>query len=270
MTGAAGQRWSTVDGEAVTAPEPPAAGSFYGPIGDWQGAEYERNAFTRGTDAEVAFLMQALRLQPGALLVDVGCGTGRHARALRPQGIRAVGIDLSHGLLRAAGTRDSGGWVQADARRLPVRSGAADAVMSVCQGGFGITPGGDEMVFGEMVRILRPGGMLVITAFSLAFATRWLVAGDAFDVERGLLYTAADVRGADGASQRFDLWTQCYSGGHLRVLARQLGLHIEGIYGAEPGSYSRRPPTLRDPELLLVARKPSQRDTAALVHHGTQ
>ena len=255
VTGSAGSRWSTADGDPVSAPEPPAAGSFYGPIGDWQGAEHERNAFTRGTEAEVTFLVQALRLQPGALLVDVGCGTGRHARALRPQGIRVVGVDLSSGLLRAAAARDCGGWVQADARRLPVRTGAADAVMSVCQGGFGITPGGDEQVFAEMVRVLRPGGTLVLTAFSLAFATRWLVAGDAFDVERGLLYTAADVRGADGASERFDLWTQCYSGGHLRLLAETAGLAVEGVYGVEPGDYGRRAPTLRDPELLLVACK---------------
>jgi SAM-dependent methyltransferase len=248
-------RWSGADGEATTAPEPPPQGSYYGPIGDWQGADYERNAFTRGTAAETAFLLQRLALAPGELLVDVGCGTGRHARAMRAQGIRAVGVDLSHGLLHAAAAHAPGGWIQADARRLPLPGACATAVMSVCQGGFGITPGGDEEVFAEMVRILRPGGRLALTAFSLAFATRWLVPGDAFDVERGLLYTAADVRGADGASRRFDLWTQCYSGGHLRLLAQRAGLAVEGIYGVEPGDYGRRPPTLRHPELLLIASK---------------
>jgi SAM-dependent methyltransferase len=255
VSDAGGSRWSGPDGAPATAPEPPEQGSFYGAIGDWQGAEYERNAFAMGTTGEVSFLSHALALRPGALLVDVGCGTGRHARALREQGVRAVGVDISHGLLHAAQRRAAGGWVQADARRLPVRSGAVDAVMSVCQGGFGITPGGDEKVLAEMVRILRPGGRLVLTAFSLAFATRWLAPGDAFDVERGLLHTAADVRGADGASRRFDLWTQCYSGGHLRVLAQRAGLRVEAIFGVEPGKYERRPPTLHHPELLLLATK---------------
>lgn len=256
MTGQAAGVWSGADGAPVPAPEPPPQGSFYRPIGDWQGAHYERNAFTRGTATEVAFLQEALQLRPGMLLVDVGCGTGRHSRALRGSGVRAVGVDVSHGLLSAAAAHAAGGWVQGDARRLPLRDACADAVMSVCQGGFGITPGGDEAVFAEMVRVLRPGGRLALTAFSLAFATRWLVATDAFDVGRGLLHTNADVRGADGASRRFDLWTQCYSAGHLRLLARTAGLVVEGVYGVEPGSYGRRPPSLKDPELLLQARKP--------------
>lgn len=247
--------WSGHDGDVVQAPEPPPQGSFYGPIGDWQGAHYERNAFTGGTEQEVGFLREALALQSGSRLVDVGCGTGRHARSLARDGVVVVGVDLSAGLLRAAAQRGPGSWIQADARRLPLRSQAADAVMSVCQGGFGITPGGDERVLSEMVRVLAPGGRLVLTAFSVAFATRWLVAGDAFDVERGLLHSAADVRGADGHSRRFDLWTQCYTPPHLRLLARDAGLEVEGVYGAEPGDYRRRPPTLRDPELLLVARR---------------
>ena len=250
-------RWSGPDGAPVDAPEPPPQGSFYRPIGDWQGAAYERNAFTRGTTAEVAFLSDALQLQPGAVLVDVGCGTGRHSRAFREQGVRAVGIDLSHGLLAAAADSAAGDWIQGDARRLPLRDAGAAAVMSVCQGGFGITPGGDEQVLAEMVRVLHPGGRLALTAFSLAFATRWLVDGDAFDVERGLLHTSADVRGPDGASRRFDLWTQCYSAGHLRLLAEGAGLVVEAIHGVEPGDYARRPPALNHPELLLLADKPA-------------
>jgi SAM-dependent methyltransferase len=250
-------RWSGPDGEPVDAPEPPPEGSFYGPIGDWQAGDYERNAFTRGTAQEVEFLHTALRLRPGAVVIDVGCATGRHARALSRRGARVVGIDISAGLLRAAAAQHPGPWVQADARRLPARTAAADAVMSVCQGGFGITPGGDEQVLAEMARVLRPGGRLVLTAFSLAFAARWLVAGDAFDVERGLLHSAADVRGPGGASRRFDLWTQCYGAGHLRLLAEDAGLVVEGVFGVEPGAYGRRPPTLRDPELLLLAHRPA-------------
>ena len=248
--------WSGADGKPIGAPEPPAAGSYYRSVGDWQGAHYERNSFTRGTQQEVEFLAEVLALQPGALVVDVGCGTGRHARALRDKGVRAVGVDVSAGLLRAAAERHAGDWVQADARRLPLRPASADAVMSVCQGGFGITLGHDATVFAQMVRVVRPGGRLVLTAFSLPFAARWLAPGDAFDVDRGLLYTPADVRGADGASRRFDLWTQCYSADHLRDMARAAGLTVEGVYGVEPGAYARAAPALTHPELLLLASRP--------------
>ena len=247
--------WSGPDGTPVEAVEPPPAGSYYGPIGDWQGLSYERNAFTKGTANEVAFLRGELALQPGATIIDVGCGTGRHARALAESGIDVIGVDLSAGLLRAAAQQRRGRWVQADAQRLPLATASADVVWSLCQGGFGITPGSDETVFAEMVRILKPGGRLALTAFSLAFATRWLAPGDAFDVDRGLLYTRADVRGRDGASRTFDLWTQCYSAPHLRLLAQQAGLAVDGVYGVEPGDYSRRAPRLNDPELLVVATR---------------
>lgn len=251
--------WSSADGSPTNAPEPPAAGSFYGPIGDWQAAAYERNSFTRGTVQETQFLAQALALDHKTLAVDVGCGTGRHARELASQGVHVIGVDLSFGLLEVAARHRTGGWVQGDARRLPLRSGTVDVVWSLCQGGFGITPGGDVEVLHEMVRILRPGGRLALTAFSLPFASRWLAPGDAFDADRGLLYSSADVRGPDGASRRFDLWTQCYSADHLRLLASSAGLTVDGLYGVEPGAYGRRAPTLTDPEFLLLAtRAPSR------------
>lgn len=248
-------RWSAADGSEASAPEPPRQGSYYGPIGDWQGAAYERNSFTRGTEQEVGFLRDALALRQATVVVDVGCGTGRHARALAAEGVDVLGVDLSAGLLAAAAQRRPGGWVQADARRLPLTDGCADVVWSLCQGGFGITPGGDLAVLSEMVRILRPGGRLALTAFSLPFAARWLAPGDAFDVDRGLLHTRADVRGRDGADQVFDLWTQCYSAAHLRLMAQRVGLEVEGVYGAEPGNYDRRAPGLSDPEFLVLATR---------------
>jgi SAM-dependent methyltransferase len=246
--------WSAADGSRTTAPEPPAQGSYYGPIGDWQGAGYERNAFTAGTAQEVAFLVDVLRIEPGELVVDVGCGTGRHSRSLAERGIRAVGVDLSAGLLGVAAGR-GGEWVRADARRLPLRSGCADVAVSLCQGGFGITPGADELVLAELARVLRPGARLALTAFSLAFAARWLAPGDAFDVDRGLVHTVAEVRGPDARERRFDLWTQCYSAGHLRHLAATAGLAVDSVSGVEPGDYGLRAPTLGHPELLLLARR---------------
>lgn len=246
--------WSAHDGAPLTVPEPPD--TFYGPVGDWQGAAYERNAFTQGTEPEVAFLTATLELSTGMTVLDVGCGTGRHCRALGTTGVRCVGVDLSHGLLTAAAARGAGDWIQGDARRLPVRDGCADVVLSLCQGGFGITPGGDRQVLAEMVRALRPGGSLVLAAFSLAFAARWMAPGDALDVGRGLHYCSAEVRGPDGAARTFDLWTQCYDVAQLRMMAAGAGLVVEGVYGVEPGRFERKAPGLRDPELLLLAAKP--------------
>src|ERR1700691_315837 len=83
-----------------------------------------RYSFTRGTEQEVAFLMDALELRPGMRVLDVGCGPGRHAHALAGLGVEVVGVDISAPFLAAAG---AGIWVRADARRLPFSPGSFDA-----------------------------------------------------------------------------------------------------------------------------------------------
>lgn len=257
MTGGA---WTDRDGRPVTVGEPPPSGSYYGPIGDFQGAAYDRNAFALGTTQEVAYLVERLDLRPGVRVVDVGCATGRHVRALAARGVETIGVDLSHGLLAAgaAAAADSsalGRFVQADARRLPLPDASADAVLCLCQGGFGITPGGDGLVLAELTRILRPGGRLALTAFSLAFAIRYLAPGDAIDLERGLVHSSAEVRGPDDERRRFDLWTACYTPGHLAALCAGVGLELEELGGIEPGRYGHEAPTLADPELLVIASR---------------
>src|SRR5207302_1197576 len=51
--------------------------------------------FTKGTDQEVDFLVACLGLAPGARVLDVGCGPGRHAHALGRRGFEVVGVDIS-------------------------------------------------------------------------------------------------------------------------------------------------------------------------------
>ena len=44
----------------------------------------------------------AVRLPPGALILDVGCGSGRDLRWLRHRGFRAIGLERSPGLASLA------------------------------------------------------------------------------------------------------------------------------------------------------------------------
>ena len=56
-----------------------------------------------------------------------------------------------------------------------------------------------------------------------------------------------------------DLWTTCFTARELRLVARGAGLTDVRISGVTPGAYGHGPVTLQNPELLLLARVPSDR-----------
>ena len=98
-----------------------------------------------------------LRLGPGSLVTDLACGTGDFCRELEEQGLRAIGFDLSFGMLAAA--RTGSPLAQADILRLPVPDGSLDGV--TC--GFALR----NLVelgafFDELGRVVRPGGRIAL------------------------------------------------------------------------------------------------------------
>ena len=64
-------------------------------LADHLGSAYLRYSFTKGTEQEVAFLVEALGLDPGMRVLDVGCGPGRHAHALGRRGIAVHATDVA-------------------------------------------------------------------------------------------------------------------------------------------------------------------------------
>jgi SAM-dependent methyltransferase len=242
-------------------PDVPGADAtpYYEPIGDFQGVAYRRNAFAHGTSEEIAVLVAQLRLRRGDQLLDVGCGDGRHLRALRAEGVGGLGVDISHGLLAAAARACPGPgedvrtwWVRGDARRLPVADGSFDAATSLCQGGFGTGPATDPEVLAGVVSAVRPGGRVAFTAFHALFAARHLVDGDHYDPVHGVHHHIADVVGPDGEVRRFPLWTSAYTVGEAVALGREAGLDVVSVVGCEPGRYGGDLVALDDPELLVV------------------
>lgn len=264
--GALAPSWRDHEDRPTSAP-PPAPGRdrppFYRSIGDFQGTHYRRNAFARGTIGEADALVRRLDLQPGQRVLDVGCGDGRHLRALAPRGIGGVGIDASRGLVEAAqaAARDAGVDVSfqvGDARDLAAAGVAPtsfDVAWSLCQGGFGTHPVTDAEVVAGMGRAVRRGGLVAFTAFHALFAARHLVPGDRFDPIHGVHHQLAEVRGPDGEVARFDLWTTAYTVGEAVALAERAGLVVLDVAGVEPGRYGGAGVALDDPEVLVVARR---------------
>jgi SAM-dependent methyltransferase len=212
---------------------------------------YLRYSFTKGTDQEVAFLMEVLDLRPGMRVLDVGCGPGRHAHALARRGVDIVGVDISAAFLAAAGT---GLWVRADARRLPFSPGGFDAAISLCQGGFGLLGGyDDQLVLNQVAEKVKRGGRVAVSAFSAYFAVRHLEPGDTFDAGSGVNHERAEVLDPGGRPETFDLWTTCFTPRELRLMAAVAGMQVTGLWSVRPGEYERRAPDLDHQEFLLTA-----------------
>jgi SAM-dependent methyltransferase len=220
-------------------------------------------AFTKGTEQEVDFLVGALGLTPGMRVLDVGCGPGRHSLSLARRGFAVVGVDHSEEFVRLAREAASHEGLTptfecADVRDL-AHAGEFDATICLCQGGFGLLGGRDEIaVFGRIAATLRAGGRLAVSAFSAAFSLRHLEpeAGEEYDPRTGVLHEIATVKGPDGSDRPFDLWTTCFTGRELELLALGAGLVVKGIHGVSPGAYAAQAPTLDHHELLLLARRP--------------
>ncbi len=250
---------------------------WFEPIADHLGSAYLRYSFTKGTVSEVDALVEMGGFGPGHRLLDVGCGPGRHVLELASRGIQVVGVDISSTFVEVARQAvDTAGlghlaeFVVGDARRLGDVEGLGtnfDGVVSLCQGAFGLTggPGSesspnrelDESIMAGFAAALRPGGMLVLSAFSSYFQVQHLDETEAFDAETGVSHEHTVVMDEAGASQEAELWTTCYTPRELRLLARLVGLTPTAVWGVTPGRYGATPPSIECPEFLLVAQRPT-------------
>lgn len=118
---------------------------------------------------------------PGTRALDVCCGTGDLAFALAARGARVTGLDFSERMLEVARRRQSGAgtmgagippieFLQGDALALPFEEDCFDAVTV----GYGLRNLASwERGLGEMRRVARPGGRLVVLDFGKPDLALW-------------------------------------------------------------------------------------------------
>jgi SAM-dependent methyltransferase len=233
---------------------------YFTELGNTLGDAYLRYDFTRGTEQEVEFLLALLDLSPGARVLDVGCGPGRHAAALAAAGLRVTGVDVSPRFLELAASRcrDVGvgaAFFECDARQMPFDD-EFDAVIAICEGAFGVMGEDDALVLRRMTEAVRRAGRVVLTAFSALYEARHPREDAHFDLDTGIVYERTTIKDESGRDHPAELWTSVYTPRELRLLAIGCGLVPENVWGVEPGDFGRRPPDFERPELMLVARKP--------------
>jgi ubiquinone/menaquinone biosynthesis C-methylase UbiE len=114
-------------------------------LGEWE----------RWQQAVLPFLPEA------GLVVELGPGTGLLARRGATPARRWIGVESSRSMLHIAIRQDN--WlgptfVRADARRLPIRTASADAIVATFPANFIVDPRTSE----EVKRVLRPSGRLIV------------------------------------------------------------------------------------------------------------
>ena len=121
-----------------------------------------------GGSAASAALLQALDIEPGQRVLEIGCGAaGTLERLCRNTPVYAAGVDLLPGMLArarqrvaAAGFSDRVALVRGSAEHLPFKKGTFDAVYCESVLGFQKTPA-LRAILREIYRVLQPGGRLL-------------------------------------------------------------------------------------------------------------
>jgi SAM-dependent methyltransferase len=124
----------------------------------WQLQLYRRSLKKKAT---VKALLDHLPPVEGRRCLEVGCGTGLTSHFLRERGGTWVSCDFERDHVRSAKQLVGDRVVQIDERTVPFEDAAFDVVAAI---NFLEHIGDDEPFFGEMVRVLKPGGRFLFMA----------------------------------------------------------------------------------------------------------
>ncbi|MEY4740820.1 MAG: hypothetical protein RL402_345 [Actinomycetota bacterium] len=107
---------------------------------------------------------RAVNAKAGEQILDIAAGTGTSSMAFLSEGVRVVAADFSNGMLEVGKKKyPKLEFVFADAMKLPFKDQEFDVVTM----SFGLRNVQDHKVaLGEFLRVLKPGGRLVICEFS--------------------------------------------------------------------------------------------------------
>jgi SAM-dependent methyltransferase len=144
-------------------PSPPSAASTAAGY-DLVAAEYARRIYgeLEAKPFDRTFLDRFAKSIPAGEVLDLGCGPGHVGKYLRERGLRGRGLDISPEMVRLARELNPAiEFRQGDMRELPFSDGFFAGVVAFYSI-IHLAPAELEPVFGELWRVLRPGGLLAL------------------------------------------------------------------------------------------------------------
>jgi 2-polyprenyl-3-methyl-5-hydroxy-6-metoxy-1,4-benzoquinol methylase len=221
------------------------------------------------TRGEVEFLIEELIIQPGARILDVPCGNGRHSLELARRGFQTTGIDLAEDFINearkaAADIPDAvTDWTLGDMRDIE-GEGVFDGAF--CQGNsFGyLDAEGMDQFLAAVARSLKPAARFIVETGAAAESLlpklpgrEWYEVGNIimalenrYLAEESCLETEYTFIREGITEKRHSLhWV--YTAGEIRRMLQRAGFKVLSMYGsAERNSFE-----VGSLELIVVAEK---------------
>jgi SAM-dependent methyltransferase len=219
--------------------------------------------------AQADELVKLLAVSPGASVLDLCCGVGRHSIALAQRGLAVTGVDRTRAFLERAeaGAREVGAsveWVQEDMRSFKRPDAFDGAINCVTSFGYFADPAEDLLVARNLHDALKPNARLVIEMMGKEILARdfnertWeRIPGGAVLLQERRLRSGWDWLESHwimiGPKRRKELTftTRPYSGAELRAVLKQAGFNAVELFGSLSGA----PYDHRASRLVAVATK---------------
>jgi 2-polyprenyl-3-methyl-5-hydroxy-6-metoxy-1,4-benzoquinol methylase len=236
---------------------------------------YDKESFTQGTIGEVNFIEQEINFDKRKTILDIGCGTGRHAVELAKRGYTVTGVDLSDAQLNRAKQKASEAGVKVnftkkDARKLEYEK-SFDVVIMICEGAFSLMET-DEMNFQILENAknaLKENGKFIFTCLSALFplyhsvkdflnenSYEPVIKELSFDLETFREHSTLEFVDDSSKKKTITCNERFFAPSEITWYLKSLKFQKINIFGCEIGKFTREKKlTTDDFEMLVIAER---------------